>query len=48
LALESLGFDDYTEPSRRYLDRYRGLEVDKSANQEREAAQKRRIVNFDK
>ncbi|KAK7372807.1 hypothetical protein VNO80_06195 [Phaseolus coccineus] len=48
LALESLGFDDYAEPSRRYLDRYRGLEVDKSANQEREAAQKRRIVNFDK
>lgn len=35
-ALSTLGFDDYAEPMRRYLHRYRELEVDKiSNNQER-------------
>ncbi|KAJ1407627.1 hypothetical protein SESBI_24101 [Sesbania bispinosa] len=33
-ALATLGFDDYAEPMRRYLHRYRELEVDK-VNQER-------------
>ncbi|XP_004488253.1 nuclear transcription factor Y subunit B-5-like [Cicer arietinum] len=35
-ALATLGFDDYAEPMRRYLHRYRELEVDKinSNNQE--------------
>ena len=28
-ALGSLGFDDYAEPLRRYLQRYRELEVDR-------------------
>jgi len=34
-ALGSLGFDDYAEPLRRYLHRYRELEVDRSGIQER-------------
>ncbi|ESW26251.1 hypothetical protein PHAVU_003G103500 [Phaseolus vulgaris] len=34
-ALGSLGFDDYAEPLRRYLHRYREVEVDRSAIQER-------------
>lgn len=33
-ALGTLGFDDYAEPMRRYLHRYRELEVDRT-NQER-------------
>ncbi|XP_062150302.1 nuclear transcription factor Y subunit B-5-like [Alnus glutinosa] len=33
-ALETLGFDDYAGPIRRYLHRYRELEVDR-ANQDR-------------
>ena len=36
-ALGTLGFDDYAEPLRRYLHRYRELEVDHRGNhQERE------------
>ncbi|KAK7363601.1 hypothetical protein VNO77_05749 [Canavalia gladiata] len=34
-ALGSLGFDDYAEPMRRYLHRYRELEVDRTPNQDR-------------
>ncbi|KAI4317609.1 hypothetical protein L6164_025467 [Bauhinia variegata] len=34
-ALGALGFDDYAEPLRRYLHRYRELEVDKSNQQDR-------------
>ena len=34
-ALATLGFDDYAETMRRYLHRYRELEVDKANNQER-------------
>ncbi|XP_027368686.1 nuclear transcription factor Y subunit B-5-like [Abrus precatorius] len=34
-ALGSLGFDDYAEPMRRYLHRYRELEVDRTTNQDR-------------
>lgn len=34
-ALASLGFDDYADPLRRYLHRYRELELDRTAIQER-------------
>ncbi|KAK7292291.1 hypothetical protein RIF29_08069 [Crotalaria pallida] len=34
-ALGTLGFDDYADPMRRYLHRYRELEVDRTTNQER-------------
>ncbi|KAJ7955072.1 Nuclear transcription factor Y subunit B [Quillaja saponaria] len=35
-AMATLGFDDYAEPLKRYLLRYREIEMDRSANQEKE------------
>ncbi|XWS08612.1 hypothetical protein CRYUN_Cryun40dG0016800 [Craigia yunnanensis] len=38
-ALATLGFDDYAVPLRRYLHKYRELEGDKAANQDKETLQ---------